>query len=227
MNRTEPYWNRTYMDYWMRRCAEAEAAPLDPRHPPALLVFRALFSRLRRRDGESVLDVGVGFGRMLPVYVEYGLSPEGVDISEDMVRQAKADYPDIQVQVADGATLPYRDAVFDLLVCWGTFETFRDQRRCLHEFARVLKAGGRMLITGKNRDYPPDDREAAIAEQRALEKGHPNYFTRYDDLLAWADELRLVPYEEYFFQYRGDLSQARCYLVRLPRFYEYCILLHK
>jgi ubiquinone/menaquinone biosynthesis C-methylase UbiE len=164
---------------------------------------------------------------MLPVYWEHGLRCVGVDVSEDMVRHAKAAYPGITVHVGDAGALPYRDAAFDLLVCWGTFETLDDQRRCLREFARVLKAGGRMLITGKNRDYRPDDHEAAIAEQRASEKGHPNYFTPYEEFLAWAQELRLVPYEEYFFEYRGDLSRARCFLVRPARFYEYCVLLRR
>ena len=40
--------------------------------------------------------------------------------------------------------LPYRDAVFDALVCGGSLNEFTDLPRTLSEFARVLKPGGEM-----------------------------------------------------------------------------------
>jgi ubiquinone/menaquinone biosynthesis C-methylase UbiE len=45
---------------------------------------------------------------------------------------------------ADVRALPYRDGVFDALVCGGSLNEFTALPRTLAEFARVLKPGARM-----------------------------------------------------------------------------------
>ena len=71
---------------------------------------------------------------------------------------------------------------FDKIVCYGVFDAcFQENAIC--EMLRILKAGGELLITGKNRYYNEDDGQAIIAEEAARKKGHPNYFTDVNYML--------------------------------------------
>jgi SAM-dependent methyltransferase len=65
----------------------------------------------------TVLDCPLGTGRFIPIYQAKGLDFEGVDISPDMVRVARENYPGISARVASIFDLPYEDGTFDVSVC--------------------------------------------------------------------------------------------------------------
>lgn len=50
------------------------------------------------------------------------------------------------LNASDALNLPYRDAVFDLVVCAYGVRNFEDTKAGLHELSRVTKAGGRLLF---------------------------------------------------------------------------------
>ena len=52
-------------------------------------VYRKLFQDNIFNPG-SILDVGCAWGRMFYIYLEYGLSIRGIDISETMVNKANS-----------------------------------------------------------------------------------------------------------------------------------------
>ena len=60
--------------------------------------------------GVVVGDVGSGTGRLAPYLAARGLSPRGIDLSAEMVRVARRDYPDFAFDVADLRGLPFEDA---------------------------------------------------------------------------------------------------------------------
>src|SRR6266536_676004 len=75
-------------------------------------------------DGARVLDVGTGPGRV-PLAIARalpGLRVEGLDLSTEMVAQARRNATDaglddaVRFTVGDVADLPYADATFDLVV---------------------------------------------------------------------------------------------------------------
>lgn len=101
--------------------------------------------------GETVLDVPFGTGRFAEIYLDRQLEVHGVDISDDMLSQAKAnlgnDADKCQLRTADALNLPYDDNSFDFLVCnrfikWLPETALVD--RAFAEFARVSR--GQMLI---------------------------------------------------------------------------------
>lgn len=107
------------------------------------------------QDGESVLEVAVGTGRVFEQIVsmnEHGRN-EGIDISPEMLARAeerlKKHITNYSLNVGDAYSLPFPDETFDLIINNYMFDLLpeRDFSHVLGEFKRVLKSGGRVVIT--------------------------------------------------------------------------------
>lgn len=103
------------------------------------------------KPGETVLDVPFGTGRFAEFYLDRQLQIHGVDISDDMLSQAKAalgeDAAKCQLQAADALNLPFDDNSFDFLVCNRFIKWLPEAElvdRALSEFARVSR--GQILL---------------------------------------------------------------------------------
>ena len=119
-------------------------------------------------DGQCVLDVPFGTGRFVPYYLETKFSIYGLDISEDMINAARkslgADFNNVQVDIGDATSLPYRDDAFDLVVSarfLGRIVNFGNAQKAIAEMARVT-SGYALLHIGyteskKTRRPAPDE----------------------------------------------------------------------
>src|SRR3989449_10577320 len=108
------------------------------------------------RSGERVLDMGCGSGwatRLLARMVSEG--PQGfgqvvgVDISDEMVRQARAaskDFENVMFVVGSAAQIPWEENFFDKVLSVESFYYYPDQDRALIELFRVMAPHGRMFI---------------------------------------------------------------------------------
>jgi len=98
-----------------------------------------------------VLDLGCGDGEVLAGLIRWGTLPDrlvGVDVRADAVARAHARWPEIGLDVADATALPYRDASFDLALCFTLFTSILDDgiaRQVASELRRVLRPGGALL----------------------------------------------------------------------------------
>lgn len=91
-----------------------------------------------------VLDVACGTGDLCCELAAQGHEPFGFDVSWGMLHAARRDCgPLIQ---ADGLALPVRDAVADGITCGFALRNVVDLTRLFDEFARVLRAGGRIAL---------------------------------------------------------------------------------
>ena len=105
--------------------------------------------------GLCVLDLGAGMGGFA---VAAALAGARVAVSEynlpycriTMLRAARHDLA-LPVSNAAGEALPYGDASFDAVVCWDVIEHVQNPGQVLGEIARVLRPGGRVLLTAINR----------------------------------------------------------------------------
>ena len=107
------------------------------------------------RDGESVLEVAIGTGVLFKRIVSANRSGRnaGIDLSPDMLARAeerlKRQFSNYILKVADAYSLPFSTDTFDLIINNYLFDLLpeEDFPHVLSEFKRVLKPGGRMVIT--------------------------------------------------------------------------------
>ena len=100
--------------------------------------------------GARLLDVACGPGHLLRAARSRGLRPCGVDLSEQALRLEREYLPDVPVLRGNAQQLPFKDGAFDAVTCVGALERFLDRDQALSEFVRVVSAGGRLCIMGRN-----------------------------------------------------------------------------
>ena len=170
-------------------------------------VFGAVFERGRNaataaaeRIGGRILEVGVGTGLSLPDYAQTN-GVIGIDISEPMLRKAHArvaaeglDHVH-GLSVMDAEHLAFPDGTFDVVVAQYVITAVPHPEATLDEFARVLKAGGEIVLvnhigaeTGFRRAF-----EAGFAPVARRLGWRPEFpWARLNDWAERHPEIRLI-----------------------------------
>lgn len=95
----------------------------------------------------TVLDAACGTGRYSLVLAERGHQVIGVDQSAAMLEIARGKLPAADFRQADLTELPLPDHSVDAVVCALALVHIPDVAPALREFARVLRPGGRVIIS--------------------------------------------------------------------------------
>ena len=137
----------------------------DPRHADGSLddadraadeFSRMHFRAANIRDGQSILDVGCGFGGTIALldetYRDMTLTGVNLDFRQieranKLVTPAARNGNTIQFTVGDAVDLSFPDNQFDAVLALECIHHFSSRRRFLERAYRVLKPGGRLVIT--------------------------------------------------------------------------------
>jgi methionine biosynthesis protein MetW len=137
--------DRYYDEYWSGATGWKPPAGLDDD-------LRQWLDPLLVR-GHTVLDVGCGDGARYGARLhDSGVTVHGVDISSVAVAEARKRGIDARVSCLDSG-LPYPDASFDAVICLEVLEHLVNPETVAREIRRVLKPGGRALISVPNTGF--------------------------------------------------------------------------
>jgi MPBQ/MSBQ methyltransferase len=172
------------------------SAPCSPRE------FEAAQARLTEilidladlHEGQSLLDVGCGFGGTLEAIGKWpGMRRAGVNVDRrqlDICRTLPATTGPLWLILADACTLPFRAASFDRVFCVEAMFHFRARDGFLREAAQVLCPGGRLILSDilLRRPTEPAAPSAAVIDAAiAGEYGPwPQLFVTVEDIVKYA-----------------------------------------
>jgi len=142
------------------RAHAAEWDRIRKLHVTDAAVEEAIRAALADKPFRSLLDLGTGTGRMLELFgpeIERGL---GLDLSLDMLllardRLERAGLKNCSVRQGDIYDLPLTNDSFDVVILHQVLHFLDDGARAIHEAARVLRPGGRLLVI----DFAPHEQE--------------------------------------------------------------------
>jgi ArsR family transcriptional regulator len=108
----------------------------------------------------QLIDIGTGTGRMLELFGPQARQVLGIDRSSEMLRLARAKLAErgldrAELRQADLYALPLADGQADAAILHHVLHFAQQPGAAIAEAARVLNAGGRLLIA----DFAPHDRE--------------------------------------------------------------------
>ena len=102
-----------------------------------------------RALGTSVLELGIGTGRLAIPLADAGLRVAGIDASPAMVAKLHEKRPDIPVTIGDFGTTTVEGAFDVVLIAFNTLLnllTLEDQERCLRNAGARLGPGGAVVV---------------------------------------------------------------------------------
>lgn len=151
---------------------------LQQRERQVLNLLRSL--GLSRLDGQKILEVGCGDGIWLGEFIKWGAEPQnltGIDLLTGILARARRNLSaHVGLVQANGASLPFDAAAFDLVLQSTVFTSFLDplmKQAVAREMLRVVKPGGIILWYDYHIDNPanPDVRGVKKAEIQRLFPG--------------------------------------------------------
>src|SRR5262245_17207145 len=123
--------------------------------------YQHLYARLHRvlsaalgpaPPGARALDAGCGTGFQTAIVADLGYRAHGLDVSAGSLAVARARLPAAGWVRGDLRGLPYRDAMFDAVVCAGSTLDFVDEPGpAIAELARVMRPGALLFLEVERR----------------------------------------------------------------------------
>lgn len=136
--------------------------------------------------GKDVLEAGCGEGYGANLLSSHARSIQALDYGDYATGHVRTAYPAVPVVRGNLVLLPYADSSFDVVISLQTIEHLWNQDAFVGECLRVLRPGGKLVISTPNTlTFPPGNiyhpKELTPDELRALVEPHAP-ITAYEGL---------------------------------------------
>jgi trans-aconitate 2-methyltransferase len=178
-----------------------DAAGYQDKHSFVWRFGAGLLELLAPQPGERILDIGCGTGQLTAEIAQSGAEVVGLDSSQDMLAQARKNYPELTFVLADAAGFDFPEP-FHAVFSNAALHWVKDADGAAASIARALRPGGRFVaefggkgnnasiraalraILGPSADeqspwyYPSIAEYSAILERHGLEVRNARLFYR-------------------------------------------------
>jgi ubiquinone/menaquinone biosynthesis C-methylase UbiE len=119
-------------------------------------VLAAFAGLIAKGPNNAVLDVGCGTGATTAILAKWGLTVSGLDVSPNMVAQARRLNPTLPFTVGSMTSLAAVDSSVGAVCAWYSIIHIPDEHlnAVFEEFHRVLVPGGLVLLAFQVGDQP-------------------------------------------------------------------------
>lgn len=95
-----------------------------------------------------ILDIGCASGWFLSRLASKYPQAEcyGIDMYGAAIKYGQKKYPKLKLKTSDAHKIPYKDNMFDLIVCTEVLEHVEDPKKVLDEMKRLLTKDGKAII---------------------------------------------------------------------------------
>lgn len=111
------------------------------------------------RNDLKLIEIGCGTGWLCERLRKHG-KVTGVDLSDEVLQQARLKAPDIDYRAGDFMTLDLPEGAFDVALTLDTLSHFADQAGFIARVGKLVKPGGLLIVVTQNR--PVLERWSAI-----------------------------------------------------------------
>ncbi|MBW2977284.1 class I SAM-dependent methyltransferase [Candidatus Woesearchaeota archaeon] len=100
--------------------------------------------------GKRLLDIACGRGYYSNEFSKY-FNVDAIDLSRKAIEFAKSKFPNVEFKRGNCYSMPYRNGLYDIVVCNNIIEHIKYPKKLLKEANRVLKKRGYILISTPNK----------------------------------------------------------------------------
>ncbi|MFQ6086785.1 MAG: class I SAM-dependent methyltransferase [Candidatus Bathyarchaeia archaeon] len=164
-----------------------------------------------------ILEVGVGSGRVaLPLTKEIASQSIGVDLSKEMLKIAQMKMSAYKQKfsplIGDAEHLPFRNNIFDAIICISTLHYFLFPKTSLEEFSRALKKRD-IFLYGDVTMHESDHDNFLDKLEKTISHAHGKY-SRPSEMKKLiegcgiqVDKMEVVPYKKSYTALAEDKAQ--------------------
>jgi ubiquinone/menaquinone biosynthesis C-methylase UbiE len=170
------------------RSSEIYVSILEPRLQPIADEIQRI---VMRDKGTRMLDLATGTGLLARSIAQTNKFVIGVDIAHKaLITAQRLSMRQIPFVVGDAHTLPFADECVDLVTCGLGLSHFPDVSMALREVRRILRTGGRLVVTAWNTVKGDPLFSAASDVLRKYLKHEENPFKEALDEETWGETER-------------------------------------
>ena len=161
---------KNYHDVQKMFSSSRDAKLWEDMYPEKPLTFEQYIFSSRRDDAvkfvathhkkeHRILDLGCGTGPFTGKIIQKGYQCLATDYSIDILKIAQGKMKCFDDKIpsliqSDAQYIPFADESFDVIICLGMISYVPERSQAISEIMRILKPGGSLYLTFRNRNNP-------------------------------------------------------------------------